>query len=337
MKHLLALVPWCLGLLVSTLALARGADEDPLKTRFDKEAVASWTRIRQALDGWEGKVTHRNTRTMPGQEPRVFIREMQYARRGPLTKTEMRNVSEPGYAFIRCTNESYKFSLEQKSAQDRFHVDQYAPLKKDDLKKDLDMDFLAAHIFAAVRISGWVMPTGLEEGSLRVVDLRPVAHEGRPMARLQIEWGPPRVKAQSGKSPPESPPAQKPEMWAIVDPSDGWIVHEWHVKGPWGENNELNEFVRLENNLPFPRKLHEVNLNQEGKVIFESDWTFETPRRCDEPPSAFHLSAFGLHEAKDWRAPYGRADLYTVLAVNASVILILGAGAYLLRRIKHAR
>jgi hypothetical protein len=150
-----------------------------------------------------------------------------------------------------------------------------------------------------------------------------------------LEWAP---RGNAGQRPAASSrpatPAQQQEIWAIVDPANEWIVYESHIKAPWGEWSQTNEYRHLETGLPFPEKIHQVQVFDQGKNRMEMDLTFNTPTRCQAPPSAFHLSGFGLREARNWKAAYGRADWRTWLVVNAALLAIIGGLLFLSKRFR---
>jgi hypothetical protein len=327
MNRSLAVILCCQGVLFHATHSAFAADEHPLKDRFEKEARASWTRLKQAFDGWEGKLTQRNIQHFPGREPQDSVRELQYRFRGPLKKVETRDRPDQKTTFISCTNESYAFQLQQNIGEDRLKVIQYAPFKSKEGQRQ-DFDNVAAYLYAPLRIGGLILPTALEGDALRFDNFQSVRHDGRDMVRVDLQWVPKQMKATARVAAP----AERPEWWAIFDPADGWIVYESHMKAPWGESSESHEFMHLESGLPFPSKIHEVSVYQGGKIRVETVWTFDTPQRCEAPAAAFRLSAFGLHEARDWKSSYGSADGRTWLLVNAAVLTLIGAGLFLLRR-----
>ena len=53
MKHAIAEILATLVSFVLLDARAVAAEEQTLKDRFDQEAIPAWTRLRQAIDGWE--------------------------------------------------------------------------------------------------------------------------------------------------------------------------------------------------------------------------------------------------------------------------------------------
>jgi hypothetical protein len=299
-----------IGIAIVAIDRTLVADSSPqakpdLRARFLQEAAPEWTKLEAMVQCSQGTFTDHSLSYLPtskGTRPREFRNTVKYYfnRTRGVAKYVSLGSPDDGTGTVVSYHGDYLFDL-QIVKQDkglRRYVNSFEPASL--VGRDDWLDNSLGDLLLIAKCPAGLDLHRLVDGQRgAIVSIAPVEVNGKAAAKVEYN----RIFPRSTKVYPGS---------LILDPAFHWAVMSYEQTYGWGKLTGRVEYQRQINDLAFPSKIFEREVNQKGQVLSDDRYDFAPPEASRTQLADYSLESYGLKPpAQNTYLPVG--ILYGVL------------------------